>query len=66
MNRFASLVLLSAIVAVTVTNVAHGLPAPGKTDAAKIQKNMAKNKGIARVMVGTAVESYICKCRTRQ
>ncbi|XP_022178319.1 uncharacterized protein LOC111039236 isoform X1 [Myzus persicae] len=43
MKLFTSLVL-SVTVAVAVTDVAHGLPAPGKADAAKIQKNMAKNK----------------------
>jgi len=43
MNLFASLVW-SAAVAVAVAGLAHGLPAPGKADAAKIQKNMAKNK----------------------
>lgn len=45
MNLFAS-VVLSVTVVVAVTHMAaHGLPAPGKADAAKIQKNMAKNKG---------------------
>lgn len=44
MKWFTSLVL-SVVVAVAVTHMAHGLPAPGKADAAKIQKNMAKNKG---------------------
>ncbi|XP_060868460.1 uncharacterized protein LOC132943466 isoform X1 [Metopolophium dirhodum] len=43
MKWFTSLVL-SVAVAVAVTHMAHGLPAPGKADAAKIQKNMAKNK----------------------
>ncbi|XP_025416448.1 prohormone-2-like [Sipha flava] len=44
MNLFASLAL-SVAVAVAVTDmVVNGLPAPGKADAAKIQKNMAKNK----------------------
>jgi len=43
MNLFAS-VVFSVTLVVAVTHIVHGLPAPGKTDAAKIQKNMAKNK----------------------
>lgn len=50
MNLSASLVL-SVAVALVAANMALGLPAPGKTDAAKIQKNMAKNKGIFSVPV---------------
>jgi hypothetical protein len=44
MKLFTSFVL-SIAVAVAVTHMAYGSPAPGKADAAKIQKNMAKNKG---------------------
>lgn len=44
MKLYASLVL-SVAVTVAVAHMAHGSPAPGKADAAKIQKNMAKNKG---------------------
>lgn len=43
MNLFASL-LCSIAVAVAVADMAQASPTPGKTDAAKIQKNMAKNK----------------------
>jgi len=43
MKLFTSFVLSIAVV-VAVTHIAYGLPAPGKADAAKIQKNMAKNK----------------------
>lgn len=42
MNFYGSLLLVA--VAVTVAHMAYGVPTPGKTDAAKIQKNMAKNK----------------------
>lgn len=45
MKWFTSSLVLSVAVAVAVMHMAHGLPAPGKADAAKIQKNMAKNKG---------------------
>lgn len=44
MKLFTSFVL-SITVAVAVTHMAYGSPTPGKADAAKIQKNMAKNKG---------------------
>lgn len=37
--------VLSITVVVAVTHMAFGSPTPGKADAAKIQKNMAKNKG---------------------
>jgi len=43
MKLFTSFVL-SIAVAVAVTHMAYGSPVPGKADAAKIQKNMAKNK----------------------
>lgn len=36
---------LFVALAVAVAHMADGSPTPGKTDAAKIQKNMAKNKG---------------------
>lgn len=46
MDLFASLVMTVAVaITVIVVDVTHALPAPGKTDAAKIQKNMSKNKG---------------------
>lgn len=44
---FSRLTLLTVmVVAALVVYEAVGLPTPGKADAAKIQKNMAKNKGI--------------------
>lgn len=33
------------MMAAVIMNAAVGSPTPGKADAAKIQKNMAKNKG---------------------
>ncbi|XP_050441859.1 prohormone-2-like isoform X2 [Adelges cooleyi] len=44
MNLLTTVLLLSAAVA----QLGHAVPAPGKTDAAKIQKNMAKTKGKAK------------------